>query len=49
MAAPEESVVHGSKARPQDLPSVDKLLRSGSATKLLDAHGHTLVAAEARR
>ena len=48
MAAPEESVVHGSKARPQDLPSVDKLLRSGAATELLDAHGHTLVAAEAR-
>ena len=48
MAAPEESVVHGSKARPQDLPSVDKLLRSGAATRLLSAHGHTLVATEAR-
>ncbi|MDB5878540.1 MAG: L-seryl-tRNA(Sec) selenium transferase, partial [Variovorax sp.] len=48
MAAPEESVVHGSKARPQDLPSVDKLLRSGAAMQLLSAHGHTLVASEAR-
>ena len=48
MAAPEESVVHGSKARPQDLPSVDKLLRTAAALKLLDAHGHTLVASEAR-
>lgn len=48
MAAPEESVVHGSKARPQDLPSVDKLLRTGTATELLAAHGHTLVASEAR-
>jgi hypothetical protein len=27
MAAPKESVVHGSTARPQDLPSVDQLLR----------------------
>lgn len=48
MVAPEESVVHGSKARPQDLPSVDKLLRSGAAIQLLSAHGHTLVATEAR-
>ncbi len=48
MAAPEESVVHGSKARPQDLPSVDKLLRTAAALSLLDAHGHTLVAGEAR-
>ena len=48
MVAPEESVVHGSKARPQDLPSVDKLLRTGTATELLATHGHTLVAGEAR-
>jgi L-seryl-tRNA(Ser) seleniumtransferase len=48
MAAPEESVVHGSKARPQDLPSVDQLLRSAAATALLQEHGHTLVVKEAR-
>ncbi|MGJ7580743.1 L-seryl-tRNA(Sec) selenium transferase [Variovorax sp. RHLX14] len=48
MGAPEESVVHGSKARPQDLPSVDKLLRTSTASELLAAHGHTLVASEAR-
>ena len=48
MAAPEESVVHGSKARPQDLPSVDLLLRGATATALLQAHGRTLVVKEAR-
>ncbi|MDM0014614.1 L-seryl-tRNA(Sec) selenium transferase [Variovorax sp. J22P168] len=48
MAAPEESVVHGSKARPQDLPSIDKLLRRPAAIALLAEHGHTLVVAEAR-
>jgi L-seryl-tRNA(Ser) seleniumtransferase len=48
MAAPEESVVHGSKARPQDLPSVDKLLRLPKVQPLMQAHGHTLVAAQAR-
>ena len=48
MGAPEESMVHGSKARPQDLPSIDKLLRSEAALALLAEHGHTLVAAEAR-
>ena len=48
MAAPEESVVHGSKARPADLPSVDKLLRMPRMQPLLHAHGHTLVAAQAR-
>ncbi|WP_218509653.1 L-seryl-tRNA(Sec) selenium transferase [Variovorax sp. dw_308] len=48
MAATDESVVHGSKARPQDLPSVDKLLRLEAARALLDEHGHTLVANEAR-
>ncbi|XHS78983.1 L-seryl-tRNA(Sec) selenium transferase [Burkholderiaceae bacterium UC74_6] len=50
MAAPQESVVHGSrataKAAPKDLPSTDKLLRHCAA--LVDAHGHTLVAAQAR-
>jgi L-seryl-tRNA(Ser) seleniumtransferase len=48
MAATGESVVHGSKARPQDLPSVDKLLRLEAAQALAAAHGHTLVAAQAR-
>jgi L-seryl-tRNA(Ser) seleniumtransferase len=48
MAATGESVVHGSKARPQDLPSVDKLLRLDAAQALAAAHGHTLVAAQAR-
>ncbi|MEO8280480.1 MAG: L-seryl-tRNA(Sec) selenium transferase [Ideonella sp.] len=48
MGAPEGSVVHGPKARPQDLPSVDKLLRLPDAGALLDEHGHTLVAGEAR-
>jgi L-seryl-tRNA(Ser) seleniumtransferase len=53
MAAPEQSVVHGSKAdepkaRPQDLPSVDKLLRGEVARTLTAEHGHTLVAGEAR-
>ena len=27
MSRPPESVVDGSKARPQDLPSIDRLLR----------------------
>lgn len=48
MAATDESVVHGSKARPQDLPSVDKLLRLEASRALLEANGHTLVANEAR-
>ena len=48
MAAPEESVVHGSKARPQDLPSVDLLLRSATAVAMLQEHGHALVVKEAR-
>ncbi|NML46618.1 L-seryl-tRNA(Sec) selenium transferase [Ramlibacter sp. G-1-2-2] len=48
MAAPEESVVHGSKARPQDLPSVDKLLRLPALQDLLGTQGHTFVAREAR-
>ena len=47
-AAPDESVVHGSKARPQELPSVDKLLRMDAVAALLPEHGHTLVVGEAR-
>ena len=46
MAAPEESVVHGSKASPKDLPALDKLLRD--CAPLVAEHGHTLVAREAR-
>lgn len=52
MARPTESVVDGSKASPQahpkDLPSVDRLLRQPGVAALLDEHGHTLVAGEAR-
>ncbi len=48
MAAPEESVVHGSKAAPKDLPSIDKLLRLPRVAALLAEHGHTLIAKEAR-
>jgi L-seryl-tRNA(Ser) seleniumtransferase len=50
MAAPDESVVHGSKApgkaSPKDLPALDKLLRD--CAPLVAEHGHTLVAKEAR-
>ncbi|MDR7271435.1 L-seryl-tRNA(Ser) seleniumtransferase [Pelomonas saccharophila] len=50
MNAPDESVVHGSKARPparpSDLPALDKLLRE--CAPLVAEHGHTLVAGEAR-
>ena len=48
MAMPEESVVHGSTARPQDLPSVDQLLRLAVPGALLAEHGRTLVVKEAR-
>ena len=56
MKLPEESVVHGSPApaspppaaQPQNLPALDRLLRLRACAALLDAHGHTLVANEAR-
>jgi L-seryl-tRNA(Ser) seleniumtransferase len=48
MAVTGESVVHGSKARLQDLPSIDRLLRLPSAQMLIGLHGHTLVAGQAR-
>ncbi|MDM0007825.1 L-seryl-tRNA(Sec) selenium transferase [Variovorax sp. J22G73] len=48
MGTPKESVVHGSTARPQDLPSVDQLLRLAGPVALLATHGHTLVVKEAR-
>ena len=46
MKAPDESVVHGSKAQPKDLPALDRLLRD--CAPLVAQHGHTLVANEAR-
>ncbi|HEY8877006.1 MAG TPA: L-seryl-tRNA(Sec) selenium transferase [Roseateles sp.] len=46
MNAPDESVVHGSKASPKELPALDKLLRD--CAPLVAEHGHTLVAGEAR-
>jgi len=48
VAAPDESVVHGSTAAPKDLPSTDRLLRTPAAVLLVREHGHTLVSAEAR-
>jgi L-seryl-tRNA(Ser) seleniumtransferase len=48
MRRPAESVVHGSKASPKDLPSVDRLLRQPAVAALLAEHGHTCVADEAR-
>jgi L-seryl-tRNA(Ser) seleniumtransferase len=49
MAAPGESVVHGSKASLKNLPSIDKLLRFDAVRALVQAHGATLVTAEARK
>jgi L-seryl-tRNA(Ser) seleniumtransferase len=46
MAAPNESIVHGSKASPKDLPSIDRVLQR--CVPLIAEHGHTLVAHEAR-
>jgi L-seryl-tRNA(Ser) seleniumtransferase len=48
MAAPLESIVHGSKATLQQLPSVDRLLRLPAARALIECHGHTLVANQCR-
>ena len=48
MARPDESVVHGSKASPQELPSVDFLLRLPGAALLVAEHGHTLVTGQSR-
>ena len=49
MTRPDDARVDGAKAGPQALPSVDRLLRTPAATALLAEHGHTLVAAQARR
>jgi L-seryl-tRNA(Ser) seleniumtransferase len=47
-----ESVVDGSQAKnpasPKDLPSIDRVLRWPGVAALVDEHGHTLVADEAR-
>ncbi|MFO1219302.1 MAG: L-seryl-tRNA(Sec) selenium transferase [Burkholderiaceae bacterium] len=48
MRPPRESIVHGSKATPKDLPSIDRLLRGDAARALVAEHGHTLVAGQAR-
>ncbi len=47
MPRPAESVVDGSKAQAKELPAVDRLLQG--AASLIAEHGHSLVAAEARK
>lgn len=48
MAPTGESVVYGSKARPQDLPSMDKLLRLPAVLALPDRHSLALLTRQAR-
>jgi L-seryl-tRNA(Ser) seleniumtransferase len=48
MAGPVESIVHGSKATADQLPSVDRLLRLPPARELVERHGHVLVADQCR-
>ena len=48
MAAAFESMVHGSKATPRQLPSLDLLLRHGDVAAVVAALGHPFVAGEAR-
>jgi L-seryl-tRNA(Ser) seleniumtransferase len=48
MAAPAESIVHGSQATLRQLPSVDRLLRLPAGRALIEQHGHTLVAHQCR-
>ena len=48
VAATFESMVHGSKATPRQLPSLDRLLRHADVGELVGALGHSFVAAEAR-
>jgi L-seryl-tRNA(Ser) seleniumtransferase len=43
-----ESAAAASRARPKDLPAVDRLLRDAAVAPLLVEHGTTLVAGEAR-
>jgi L-seryl-tRNA(Ser) seleniumtransferase len=42
------AIVHGSKATPKDLPSIDRLLQRAAPRVWVMEHGHTLIAAEAR-
>ena len=48
MAQPAASDGEEPRARPQDLPSVDRLLRHPSARALIDEHGHHLIAQASR-
>ena len=48
MGKPGESIAHGSKATPKDLPSIDRLLQRAAVRALVAEHGHSLVAAQAR-
>ena len=48
MDRPDESIVHGSKATPKDLPSIDRLLQRPAVRALALEHGHSLVADAAR-
>ncbi|MEL4179903.1 L-seryl-tRNA(Sec) selenium transferase [Roseateles sp. PN1] len=48
MTTPEASMVHGLKAAPKDLPSLDRLLSSPRAGELIGQHGHQFVAKRAR-
>lgn len=48
MAAAFESMVHGSKAAPRRLPSLDLLLRHDDVAALVSVLGHPFVAGEAR-
>ena len=48
MAPPSESMVHGSKATPRQLPSLDRLLREPGAAGLVSRHGAAFVTGLAR-
>ena len=48
MSTPSESMVHGSKATPRQLPSLDRLLRVTEVVALVSRHGPSFVAGEAR-
>ncbi len=48
MAVPSGSMVHGPKAAPRHLPSLDRLLRHDAVAARVHAHGSTLVTALAR-
>ncbi|MFM2119080.1 MAG: hypothetical protein RL722_548, partial [Pseudomonadota bacterium] len=59
MTRPDPSVVHGEtaegkaetapRAHPKHLPSIDRLLRQPAVAALVQQHGHSLVADQARR